>query len=499
MTRTLRQRIYQIFHEPDPADPITLIDNYLVPVLIAIDVAALILESFDSCRQQYAVLFHGSELTVIAVFTLEYGLRLWSCVENPAFAQPLWGRLRYVQTAFALVDLAAFLPFYALNLMPVSWAAIASPFFRLLRLLKLTRYSESTQIFFRVLRDKRDELLTTLFVVLTLLVVASSLMYFIERQAQPQEFASIPAAMWWGVITLTTVGYGDVHPITPLGKFLSAILAFLGIGVFALPARDIAAAFSDEMQMRRAISKSGSQAGPKSGLEKPPLLQTRKTIGKTMIEMLRPSGLSLAQLREYITLSEAEANASPWLDVSAVQLSESEQTRLAFLQADLQSRRMQLMSEATVWARAIYPLLLLAEAEGIQAHRHVPLSAMFQAFEVEATAGGVLGQGLGEAADAPYRVVVEARQGVEGRSPLVQLYLEILAAARLNGQRDNQSSQELFGCHTAADVWTFLRAEVSGLDAPKPELKIEFSREYSGKLEADEICKILKKIVQDFR
>ncbi len=250
--QTLRQRVYQVFHEPDPADPITLVDNVLVPVLIAIDVAALILESFDAIGLPYATSFRLIERFIITLFTLEYALRLWSCVESPAFSEPVRGRWRYMATGFALVDLAAFLPFYVLNLVPTDLAVIVGPFFRLLRLLKLTRYSDSTQIFFRVLRDKRDELLTTLFVVMTLLVIASSLMYYVEREAQPQEFSSIPAAMWWGVITLTTVGYGDVHPITPLGKFLSAILAFLGIGVFALPARDIASAFSAEMQ-RRAV------------------------------------------------------------------------------------------------------------------------------------------------------------------------------------------------------------------------------------------------------
>jgi len=251
MTLTLRQRTYQIFFAPEASKPLTLIDNYGVPALVAIDVAALILESFEHLGQTYASAFRFAEVIVVGVFALEHGLRLWCCVEDPRYAASALGRLRYSGTALALVDLAAFLPFFALSVLPEEWAAIAGPFFRLFRLLKLTRYSESTQIFFRVLRDKRDELLTTLFVVMTLLVIASSLMYFIERQAQPQEFSSIPAAMWWGVITLTTVGYGDVHPITPLGKFLSAILAFLGIGVFALPARDLAAAFSNEMRARR--------------------------------------------------------------------------------------------------------------------------------------------------------------------------------------------------------------------------------------------------------
>jgi voltage-gated potassium channel len=262
MLQQLRQRIYQVFYAPDPADPITLVDNYFVPLLIAIDVAALLLESFDALGQQYANAFRFAERVVVGLFTLEYGLRLWSAVEDPRYAEPLRGRLRYMGTSFALVDLVAFLPFLALNLLPLDWAAIAGPFFRLLRLLKLIRYSESTRIFFRVLRDKRDELLTTLFVVMTLLVITSSLMYFIEREAQPQAFSSIPAAMWWGVITLTTVGYGDVYPITPLGKLLSSMLAFLGIGIFALPAWDLAMAFSEEMRAKKMqVRGNGDRRG----------------------------------------------------------------------------------------------------------------------------------------------------------------------------------------------------------------------------------------------
>ncbi len=297
MTLTLRQRIHQIFYAPDPNNPITLVDNYGVPMLIAIDVAALILESFSVLEQTYARWFDWTELVVVGVFALEYLLRLWSCVEQPNYEQPLRGRLRYAATVPALVDLAAFMPFLALNVLPGEWVAIAGPFFRLLRLLKLTRYSESTQIFFRVLRDKRDELLTTLFVVMTLLVIASSLMFFIEREAQPQEFSSIPAAMWWGIITLTTVGYGDVYPITPLGKVLSSLLAFLGIGVFALPARDLATAFSEEMRERRE-RKIASANGETSDATKTSvlLLEQENVAGADREELLEAEVEAAADL-----------------------------------------------------------------------------------------------------------------------------------------------------------------------------------------------------------
>jgi voltage-gated potassium channel len=119
---------------------------------------------------------------------------------------------------------------------------------RLARTLKLARYSQSLQTLGRVLRAKREELVVTGIAGALLLICASSIMYFAEHDAQPQQFSSIPASMWWGVVTLTTVGYGDIFPVTPLGKILGAFIALLGIGLFALPAGILASGFSDELR-----------------------------------------------------------------------------------------------------------------------------------------------------------------------------------------------------------------------------------------------------------
>ncbi|MCZ7662877.1 MAG: potassium channel family protein [Thermoleophilia bacterium] len=123
--------------------------------------------------------------------------------------------------------------------------------FRLLRVLKLARYSESLALLGRVFRAKKEELVVTLCAVLFLLFLASSFIYYVEHEAQPEAFSSIPAAMWWGVATLTTVGYGDVYPVTVAGKVLGAIVAMLGIGLFALPAGILASGFADEMRRKR--------------------------------------------------------------------------------------------------------------------------------------------------------------------------------------------------------------------------------------------------------
>ena len=126
--------------------------------------------------------------------------------------------------------------------------------FRLLRLLKMLRYSESLRIFTDVYRMKKSELAMVFMVILFLLVIASALIFHVEQEAQPEAFSSIPAAMWWGGATLTTVGYGDIYPITPLGKFLGAIIALLGIGLFALPAAILGSGFVGALR-RKASSK----------------------------------------------------------------------------------------------------------------------------------------------------------------------------------------------------------------------------------------------------
>lgn len=148
-----------------------------------------------------------------------------------------------------LIDLIAILPFYFGAMIDLRYLR-ALRLVRFLRLFKLARYSESLQLFATAFRLKRDELVITSALGMVLLLVSSSLMYFAERGAQPEEFSSIPAALWWGVITLTTVGYGDVHPETALGRALGAIVSVIGIGLFALPASLLASGFIEAARQR---------------------------------------------------------------------------------------------------------------------------------------------------------------------------------------------------------------------------------------------------------
>lgn len=190
----------------------------------------------------------------MVLFTVEYGLRIWSCTAEPRYSHPFTGRLKYAFTPLLLIDLIALIPFY-LPFLGLGDLRIL----RALRLLawaaRLGRYFEGIRTLGKVLRSKVQELFTVVLVLAVMLVLASAVMYYAEHEAQPDEFASIPEAMWWSIITLTTVGYGDVSPVTPMGKFMAGIIAVLGIGMFALPAGILGSGFLAEIQRRNSAPR----------------------------------------------------------------------------------------------------------------------------------------------------------------------------------------------------------------------------------------------------
>lgn len=227
--------------------------SYLIMTLIMLNVLAVIFETVDTWHAKYQSVFDNFELFSVVVFTLEYCLHVWSCNVSGKYRHRLWGRIRFMLTPLAIVDLIAILPFYLPIFLPDLRFIRALRLFRLFRLFKMTKYSQSMRMLLRVVKNKKEDLLVTVFVVGIVLIMGSSIIYYVENRVQPDKFPHIPAALWWGVVTLTTVGYGDVYPITPLGKFLGAIVALFGIGIFALPAGIIASGFNEEMQKRQAL------------------------------------------------------------------------------------------------------------------------------------------------------------------------------------------------------------------------------------------------------
>lgn len=217
-------------------------------LLILANALAVVAATVPGVATRYGPLLYGFELLSVAVFTTEYAVRMWSCTASARYGAPLVGRLRFALRPLVVIDLISILPFYlgALALGVDLRVLRALRQVRFLRVLKLVRYTESIARFRRVYRRKRDDLLLAGVASVVLLLVASSLMYFAEHGAQPRKFSSIPAALWWGVVTLTTVGYGDVYPVTPLGKLFGGTIAALGVGLFALPASVLASDFLED-------------------------------------------------------------------------------------------------------------------------------------------------------------------------------------------------------------------------------------------------------------
>ena len=249
----LRQRVWELLDvSEDPQCGVADWDwvDVILLVLILLNVLAVILETVQSLQLRFGTAFRAFEVFSVRVFSVEYAARIWACTADPRYRQPIIGRLRYVSSFGGVVDLLAILPFYVSLAVPA--AALDLRILRVLRLLrfarvlKLARYSDSIVRMKRVIGARRGDLGVALAAVGVVLILASSAIYYVEVDTQPDVFTSIPAAMWWGISALTTVGYGDITPVTPLGKFLGGIIQLLGIAIFALPAGIIAAGYEEE-------------------------------------------------------------------------------------------------------------------------------------------------------------------------------------------------------------------------------------------------------------
>ncbi|CAN5725353.1 ion transporter [soil metagenome] len=256
MIERLKYRIYDILVETDDNNLADRVVAVMLLILILISSAAVVLETVDQYNEAYGSIFHAIELVSVTVFSIEYILRLWIAPLNPNYSKPLTGRIKYALSLMALVDLLAILPTFLPVFLPTDLRVLRFlRIFRLFRLLKMSRYVESLNTLHDVVRAKKEELAIITVVILMLLLFSSSLIYLVEYEAQPDKFSNIPAAMWWGIATLTTVGYGDIFPITPIGKILSGFIAFLGIGMFALPTGILASGFAEEIRKNRNKTK----------------------------------------------------------------------------------------------------------------------------------------------------------------------------------------------------------------------------------------------------
>jgi voltage-gated potassium channel len=226
--------------------------NLILTGMILTAAGAAILETEPVVSAGHEHVFRTLELIFGGVFLLEYLARLWVAVENPKFARDRFPRLRFAMTPTALIDLVAVLPaLFALS----GGGTLVLRFFRILRMLrlaKLGRTSNAWRHMAEAVYDRRYELGLTVGILAMAMLVSGSLMYWAEADAQPDKFGSIPRALWWAIVTLTTVGYGDVYPITPFGRILAGCITIVGIALIALPTGIFAASFSDTLQRHKS-------------------------------------------------------------------------------------------------------------------------------------------------------------------------------------------------------------------------------------------------------
>lgn len=252
MTMT-KARIYEILNKADEGDRVSMMVDRFLAILIIANLLAICLESVDSIYTVIGQYLHMFEVVSLAIFTIEYLVRLWCADANQSsLRKTSFGkRCEYIFSFTGLVDLIAILP----SLIQLFLGGFDSRWVRLLRLvriLKISHYSSAFDDLGEAIYAERESFLAVLYLFAVSIFASSALMYAAENHVQPEKFVSIPQTMWWSIVTLTTVGYGDVSPITPLGQFLGALTAVVGVCVVAMLAGLVATSFSKQMDQKRA-------------------------------------------------------------------------------------------------------------------------------------------------------------------------------------------------------------------------------------------------------
>ena len=248
--KSLRKRIWEILEKGNSNDKVSFYTDIFLITLIIFNIVAVLLETVESIYSKYALEFLIFERFSTAVFLVEYILRVWVCVEEKIKNNKIITRLKYASTWPAIIDLLAVLSGLLPMIFEVDLRILRA--LRMLRLLKFSRYFKVMNLLLGVLKEEKQSFLAAMFLLTIAMLIASTGIYLFEKDAQPDKFSSIPEAMWWAIATLTTIGYGDVTPVTGMGKFFGAIIAIIGIGVVALPSGILASGFTDQLKRRQA-------------------------------------------------------------------------------------------------------------------------------------------------------------------------------------------------------------------------------------------------------
>ena len=254
--RTFRQKIHALMFESAYGGELKGFFDVFIGVWVLISVFAVVLETVASVTYLINIEFVILDTIAVAIFTLEFMMRIYSSVEEPGHRNPLTGRVKEFTKPSTFIDFLAILPFFLEVLLRDHLDLRFLRIFRLARLLKLTRGSDATATLFKVIKREWPVMSAAAFIMILLIILTASLGYLVEHAAQPEKFENIPTAIYWAVITLASVGYGDISPITPIGRAITVIMSLLGIGIFAIPAGLLASAFSDQLHKERESLKA---------------------------------------------------------------------------------------------------------------------------------------------------------------------------------------------------------------------------------------------------
>lgn len=250
--KKIKIRVFEIINKAETGDWASRAFDIVIMSLIALSIISIVLESFASLKDKYHYVFQTFEYVSVAVFTLEYALRIWTAdILFPTSKHP---RLKYICSFMAIIDLLAILPFYlpfvSVDLRFLRMMRLLR-LLRLLRVLKLGRYFEAFQVIMKVIKTSGPQLMMSVVICGFVMLFAAIIMYTVENPVQPEQFPNVISSLWWAICTLTTVGYGDVYPITSIGRFLASIISLVGIGIIAIPTGIIAAGFNQVINMNQ--------------------------------------------------------------------------------------------------------------------------------------------------------------------------------------------------------------------------------------------------------
>ena len=249
--QNLKAKLYSLVDETDKKKPISRIFNTFIMTLILLNVVSMVFETVKSIYEPFEVYFKSFEWFVIIVFSAEYILRIYTADLAYPCDNKLKSMFKYIFSFYGLIDIISILPFY-LPFTGLDFRIVRTiRLMRFLRLFKITRYNDSLNMIKAVIYEKRGELGVTCFVIILVMIVASFLMFYSENDAQPESFPNVLTCIWWSIVTLTTVGYGDVYPITATGRIIGGLISFLGIGLVALPTGLISAGFLEKVDKKQ--------------------------------------------------------------------------------------------------------------------------------------------------------------------------------------------------------------------------------------------------------